>query len=119
MGSKRHPQPGKSRRQERRDLAAALRVQGLPFTEIGRRLGISKQAAWHMVMKGLPGHTAAVRCSACQTVVSTRPFQLRTVGEVLCPRCLAARPDTPFALRLRSHRIAAGMTRPELQAPRG
>jgi hypothetical protein len=72
-----------------------------------------------MVVKGLPGHTAGVRCSACQAVVTTRHFQSRTVGEVLCRQCLATRPDAPFALRLRSHRLAAGMTRLELQAAAG
>jgi hypothetical protein len=50
---------------------------------------------------------------------TTRPFQPRTVGEVLSRECLAAPPDAPFALRLRSHRIAAGLTRTQLQAAAG
>jgi hypothetical protein len=50
---------------------------------------------------------------------TTRPFQPRTVGEVLCRECLAARPDAPFALRLRSRRIGAGLTRTQLQAATG
>ena len=33
----------------RRRLAAALRAQGLTFTEIGRRLGITHQGARHLV----------------------------------------------------------------------
>jgi hypothetical protein len=49
MGSERLPR--KSARQQRRERAAALRFQGLPFTEIGRCLGISKQAAWHLLTK--------------------------------------------------------------------
>jgi hypothetical protein len=56
---------------------------------------------------------------ACQAIVSTRHFQRRTVGGVLCRQCLAAHPHAPFALRLRSHRIAAGMSRLELQAAAG
>jgi hypothetical protein len=34
---------------ERRRVAAALRAQGLTFAEIGRRLGITHQGAWHLV----------------------------------------------------------------------
>jgi hypothetical protein len=33
---------------KRRRLAAALRVQGLTFVEIGRRLGITYQGARHL-----------------------------------------------------------------------
>jgi hypothetical protein len=115
MGRKRRPHLGSLPDQEQRSQAAYLRDQGLSFAAIGRRLGISKQAAWHLIVKGSPGHVAGVRCSACQAVVTTRHFQSRTVGEVLCRQCLAAQPHAPFALRLRSHRLAAGMSRPELQ----
>jgi hypothetical protein len=34
---------------EGRRLAAALRALGLSFEEIGRRLGMTRQAAWHLV----------------------------------------------------------------------
>jgi DNA-binding XRE family transcriptional regulator len=61
------------------------------------------------------GRGSGVCCSACQAIVTARHLQARTVGEVLCPRCLAARPDAPFALRLRSRRAAAGLTRLELE----
>jgi hypothetical protein len=40
-----------------------------------------------MIVIGLPAHTAGVHCSACQAIVSTRNFQRRTVGEVLCRAC--------------------------------
>jgi hypothetical protein len=72
-----------------------------------------------MIVIGLAAHTAGVHCSACQAIISTRHIQLRTVGEVLCRPCLAARPDAPFALRLRSHRLAAGLSRSEVQAAAG
>jgi hypothetical protein len=103
----------KSRRQKQRERAAALRAQGLPFTKIGRRLGISKQAAWRLLTR-YP--VLGVHCSACHAVVTTRDFPIRTLGPALCGGCLAARPDTPFSLRLRSHRFAAGMSRSELEA---
>jgi hypothetical protein len=69
MGSKRPPRSRKSQRQERRQRAAALRSQGLPFTEIGRRLGISKQAA-HRLIERHAASGPGVRCSGCQAVVT-------------------------------------------------
>jgi transcriptional regulator with XRE-family HTH domain len=38
---------------------------------------------------------------------------------VLCRACLAARHEAPFAVRLRSHRLAAGLSRQALQAAAG
>jgi hypothetical protein len=43
------PRRGRPPDVERRRFAAALRAQGLTFAEIGRRLGITRQAAWHLV----------------------------------------------------------------------
>jgi hypothetical protein len=86
---------------------------------LAARLGVTKQAAWHMIVVGLPAHTADVHCSACQAIVSTRHFQPRTVCEVLCRPCLAALADAPFGLRLRSHRLAAGLSGSEVQAAAG
>jgi hypothetical protein len=120
MGSKRRPGHRKSRRQQRRERAAALRAQGLPFTEVGRRLGISGQAAHRLIERHAAGdRVQPARCSVCRAVLTTRRFQERTLGEVLCRPCLAARPDAPFALRLRSHRLAAGLSRSEVQAAAG
>jgi hypothetical protein len=75
MGRKRRTHLGALPDHKQRRRADALRAQGLTFAEVGRRLGVSKQAAWHMVVKRLPGHTAGVHCSACQSIVSTRHFQ--------------------------------------------
>jgi hypothetical protein len=88
----------------------------LSFAAIGRQLGITRQAAWRLLTR-CP--TAGVRCSTCQALVTTRNFQVRTVGEVWCRGCLGTRPDAPFALRLRSYRLAAGLTRTELEAAAG
>jgi hypothetical protein len=48
--------------QGRREHAAAIPAQGLSFAAVGRRLGISKQAAWHLLTKGPAGYTEGVRC---------------------------------------------------------
>jgi hypothetical protein len=116
---KRRTHQGASPDHEQRRRADALRALVLSFAEVGRRLGVTNQAAWHMIVIGLPAHTAGVHCSACQAIVSTRHFQRRTVGEVLYRPCLARRPDAPFALRLRSYRLGAGMIRSQLEAAAG
>jgi hypothetical protein len=46
----------------RRGLVVQLHTQGLSTTEIGRRLGISRQAAWQMLKR--------TSCGACQTVAA-------------------------------------------------
>ena len=119
MGRKRRTHLGALPDHKQRRRADALRALVLSFAEVGRRLGVTKQAAWHMIVIGLAAHTAGVHCSACQAIISTRHIQLRTVGEVLCRPCLVACPDAPFALRLRSHRLAAGLSRSEVQAAAG
>jgi lambda repressor-like predicted transcriptional regulator len=53
---------------KRRRLAAALHAQGLTFAEIGRRLGITRQAAMHLVQSGTvptPGASSAA-CLTCR-----------------------------------------------------
>src|SRR6516225_2378642 len=48
---------------ERRRVAAELRAQGLTFAEIGRRLGITRQAAMHLVQSGtVPTPGACLTC---------------------------------------------------------
>jgi DNA-binding CsgD family transcriptional regulator len=53
---------------ERRRLAAALRARGLTFAEIGRRLGITRQAATHLVLSGTvpKSTTPAIACLTCR-----------------------------------------------------
>jgi hypothetical protein len=119
MANKRNPHATGQSGPRRRERAAALRAYGHTFAEVGRRLGVSRQAAWIMVAKHKASHNAGVRCARCRAVVTTRHLQQRTLGKVLCARCLAARPGVPFALRLQSHRVAAGLTRTGLEAAAG
>ena len=46
------PGSGPGIAKERRQLAAALRAEGLTLTEIGARMGCTKQAAYHLLRKG-------------------------------------------------------------------
>jgi transcriptional regulator with XRE-family HTH domain len=50
-----------------------------------------------------------VRCRACAAPVVARPDS-RARGPVYCRACLSARPDVPLRDRLRSLRVAAGLS---------
>ena len=99
---------------EGRKLAAELRAHGLTLQKIGERLGVTRQAVSSLLSGRGRVPPVEVRCAACRAVIITARMQERTVGEVLCPVCLAARPGVPFGQRLRSLRVAAGMTRTAL-----
>jgi transcriptional regulator with XRE-family HTH domain len=103
----------------RRRQAAELRARGLSLAEVGRRLGISKQAA-HQLLRGAgaPG-PGPVRCAACGAAVGRPALRTRRTPPALCPACLAKRPGAPFGLRLLAHRLAAGLSRSELEERAG
>jgi transcriptional regulator with XRE-family HTH domain len=93
----------------RRREAAALRRQGLRLAEIGRRLGISRQAAHHLLVKS-PGANP-ICCHECGVVIVLSATGMGGVGGLTwCKACLATQPEASFADRLRSLRLARGMT---------
>jgi DNA-binding XRE family transcriptional regulator len=112
----RRKRPDTAVSRERRAQAVRLRGQGLTFAQIGARLGITRQAA-HALVAG-PRAVGAVEacCAACRAPLAGAR---RTVGEVLCRACLAGRTEVPFGLRLRSLRLAAGLTQRELARQAG
>jgi transcriptional regulator with XRE-family HTH domain len=97
--------------EERRRLIARLRAQGWTFRQIGERLGTSRQSV-HGVLKAsgtaveLPGLT----CIECRREVGPRRLLNRPNGSILCPACLARHPEASFGQRLKTHRLAAGLT---------
>jgi DNA-binding XRE family transcriptional regulator len=101
----------------RRHEALRLRREGATAAEIGRQLGISKQGVFQILQRGTrDGKVPAyVLCLSCRGLVSKNP---RLIGNhragVLCPACLAKRPDAPFAVRLRAVRVAAGLSAAQL-----
>ena len=105
--------PGSGRKADprRQRLAAALRARGLTFAAIGRRLGVTPEAARQMALAA--GRPAPPRCASC-----AGPLPARSRG-VRCPACVAADPDAPFAERLRALRLAAGLTGARLAALAG
>src|SRR6516164_768418 len=106
--------PGSGRKADprRQRLAAVLRARGLTFAAIGRRLGVTPEAARQMALAAA-GRPAPPRCASC-----AGPLPMRSRGG-RCPACVAADPDAPFAERLRALRLAAGLTGARLAARAG
>jgi DNA-binding CsgD family transcriptional regulator len=101
---KRGPEPDLKRRQR----ALALRAEGLSLAEVGRRLGVTRQMV-HKDLKaaGQRGRVPA-RCADCRQAIGPGVYPPRRLA--YCADCLARRPDVPFGTRLRSLRLAAGLT---------
>jgi transcriptional regulator with XRE-family HTH domain len=87
----------------------ALRARGLTFAEVGRRVGVSREAARLMVL-------AAASLPPCASCASPLPRGSRG-GR--CPACVVADPAAPFAERLLGLRVVAGLTQRELAARAG
>jgi hypothetical protein len=98
---------------ERRRLVAELRAQGLSLPEIGRHLGITKQAVHYCLTRPLRSHQPGVACRGCRAVAVPAGARVRERGEGLCPACLRRR-GAPLARLLRACRLAAGMNKAEL-----
>jgi transcriptional regulator with XRE-family HTH domain len=98
----------------RRRLAAELRLRGRSLAEVGRELGVSKQAV-HQLLRAAamcdPGH---VRCVSCAAAVAPGALRPRKALPALCAACLRKRPDAPAGQRLLSRRLAAGLSRAAL-----
>jgi transcriptional regulator with XRE-family HTH domain len=97
----------------RRQEAASLRRQGLTVTEIGRRMGITRQGVHHL-LDGAAGDRpiacrecgpVIVRCAVAMGNIRKRPW---------CVECLAIHPEAIFAERLRPLWLARCMTYEEL-----
>jgi transcriptional regulator with XRE-family HTH domain len=99
--------------------AAELRARGLSLPEIARRLGITHQAVAHILRRSGPtAALPAVCCASCRATVA-QPTEARGSGLAYCRPCLSVRPDLPLPDRLRSLRLAAGLTRRALSARTG
>jgi hypothetical protein len=111
--------PGSGRKADsaRRRQAERLRARGLAFAEIGRRLGVTGQAVRYMLdlMPPRPRPVRAdLRCTACRRAIPGSGATGRTAGAVYCTACLGQMPEAAFAQRLRSLRVARGLTRAAL-----
>jgi transcriptional regulator with XRE-family HTH domain len=104
------PGSGRKRDPARWRKAAALRARGLSLSQIGRRLGITHQGVRHIIRRSGPAAALpAVCCSACGATVAGLAAA-RDAGRAFCRACLSARLDVPLPDRLRSLRLASGLS---------
>jgi transcriptional regulator with XRE-family HTH domain len=104
-GQGRHPDS------KRRRQVAQLREQGLSFRAIASRLGVTPQAAQQLFRSPpRPG----LKCRGCRALVAPDRDPARFPGGVYCRACLESKPNVAFAVRLRSLRLAAGLTQNDL-----
>jgi hypothetical protein len=97
-------------------LADVLRI--LTFTEIGKRLGMSRQAAHSLLFRSdkaveLPG---IICCECRKEICSWNPRWhggMRRGQLVYCLQCLGKHREVRLGERLLAFRISAGMTRGE------
>jgi DNA-binding XRE family transcriptional regulator len=108
------PKGGATPDYARRRLIAELRAKGMTYAAIGNRLGVTLQCVHSIIDNEKQKNAREAKCKHCGTVVARGRVANKTARAILCPSCLASRPAVPFSQRLRSCRVAAGLTRNEL-----
>ncbi len=104
---------------ERRRQAAFLRSAGLTLQQIADRLGVTRQCV-HLLLRPTPrAQSFKLLCAVCGKPLDTGGAVSRDAGRALCLDCLARALDAPFWQRLKSLRLAAGLTRVELERRAG
>jgi transcriptional regulator with XRE-family HTH domain len=106
--------PDEARRQQVREL----REHGLTLAQIGLRLGVTSQCVYGL-LRPPKRRIIAPRCPVCQGPLPEAGVSGPRDATALCLPCLRQRPHTPFALRLKAVRLAAGLTRAELSRRSG
>jgi transcriptional regulator with XRE-family HTH domain len=102
---------GRKRDVARLQWIGELRARGWSFARIARKAGVSPQAIHHAVGASSRRQYIA-RCRLCRKPFPTAGALQGDDLAVSCPRCLAV--NAPFVERIRSYRLAAGLTRAEL-----
>jgi Iron-dependent Transcriptional regulator/Helix-turn-helix domain/Homeodomain-like domain len=98
----------------RRQLVVQLRSRGWTLTEIGRWLGVSRQAVSALIRSAALPAASGTPCSACAALIPTRAARPQDRPGALCLRCLEQFPDAPLGQRLRALRLAAGLSRTDV-----
>jgi transcriptional regulator with XRE-family HTH domain len=114
------PTRGVKGREARRAEVARLRALGLSVPEMARRLGVSAPSVYTMLRRLGRADRLPVACRECGAVIlAALPAGVSKPPSALCLACLRKLPDAPFAERLRSYRLAAGLTRVQVGAKVG
>jgi hypothetical protein len=96
---------------KRRQQIAEYRTAGLSLTEIGRKLGISRQRVQFILTYACNTRLVPVHCAECGIVIT----QLRGVADnnrsVWCLACLAKRPQATFGQQLSATETAGAPER--------
>jgi transcriptional regulator with XRE-family HTH domain len=101
---------GQKSDEKTRKRIARLRARGWTFQAIGDKLGVTRQAV-HQMLTGIDRgqyRPSELRCARCNKLIPRRGQYLRNIA-VLCLQCMDRRP-TKFGERLRTLRIAAGLS---------
>ncbi len=104
---------GRQANEIRRREMARLRAEGLTFEEIARVFGVTKQRVCK-VLQGITATRTVARCCVCRAVVAGGLSQAPNRSPMLCLDCLERTPGVAFSERLRTHRLAAGLTQGQL-----
>lgn len=94
---------------ERRRRIAALRADGLNYVQIGRQLGVSRQAVRRALEPRPSKREVRIRCRLCDHGINPAGAVPRDDRDVLCLLCLAKRPELSLGEHLKAYRLAAGM----------
>jgi len=88
---------------------AELRAAGLSFMQIGRELGVSRQAVRRALEPQPSKRDVRIRCRLCDRDINPAGAVPRDDRDVLCLSCLAKLPELSFGEHLKAFRLAAGM----------
>jgi transcriptional regulator with XRE-family HTH domain len=99
----------------RRARIAQMYSRGLSLAEIGRRLGVTKQAV-HETLNQMsrPLPRRSVPCAVCAAAIVSDGVLASDRGQAICLTCLASRPRAGLGARVKAFRLAAGLTKTEL-----
>jgi transcriptional regulator with XRE-family HTH domain len=105
---------GRKPDRERRRQVTEMRTQGLSMAEIGRRLGISRQAVYSTLRSIQNPTRRVVLCRKCKLPFDPVGVLAKDANKTLCLICLAREPAPTFGQRLKAFRLAIGLTRMDL-----
>jgi hypothetical protein len=91
---------GQPRNLELHRRIAALRAKGLSLRQIGREMGVSRQAVDSVLQTMRKSTTRSCACAGCGSVIVSAGLLPRDAGNVLCVACADRDPEAKFGQRL-------------------